>query len=98
MAEFVAQMRDRKAAYILQLDSLQSCPEILAGIHFRGIGGEAFHMGPVRRFINPIPIAHRLDRHRLIWLAAGQKLLEGTAFTCPQSIVPDRLFFIKYTL
>jgi hypothetical protein len=66
MAEFVAQMRDRKAAYILQLDSLQSCPEILAGIHFRGIGGEAFHMGPVRRFINPIPIAHRLDRHRLI--------------------------------
>jgi hypothetical protein len=47
----MAHMTDRKAAHIPEFDTLQVCPEALAGIQFWGIGGEALHMEPLRRAI-----------------------------------------------
>jgi hypothetical protein len=51
VAEFMAQMQNREAAYIPEFDALQVGPEALAGIQFWGIGGEALHLEPWRRAI-----------------------------------------------
>jgi hypothetical protein len=47
----MAQMTDRQAAHIPEFDALQVCPEALAGVQFRGIGGEALHLEPWRGVI-----------------------------------------------
>jgi hypothetical protein len=41
-------MTDRKATHIPEFDTLQVCPEALAGIQFWGIGGEALDLEPWR--------------------------------------------------
>jgi hypothetical protein len=41
-------MTDRKAAHIPEFDTLQVCPETLAGIQFWGIGGETLDLEPWR--------------------------------------------------
>ena len=49
VAEFMAQMTDRQAAYMPEFDALQGCPEAPAGMPFWGIGGEALHLEAWRR-------------------------------------------------
>jgi hypothetical protein len=51
VAEFMAQMPNREAAYIPEFDALQVGPKALSGIQFWGIGGEALPMEPWRRAI-----------------------------------------------
>jgi hypothetical protein len=45
----MAQMTDRQATHISELDSLQMRPQGLTRIQFRGIGGQALHVKPLRR-------------------------------------------------
>ena len=69
-------MTERPAAYIAELNPLQVRPEPLARIQFRGIGGEALHLKPVRRPIRqellddvtamnwgPVPDEHQAAGH-----------------------------------
>lgn len=69
-------MTESKAADIPEFDPLQVRPKALARIQFRGIGGEALHMEPLRRAIGqerlddvtamnrgPIPDEHQAAGH-----------------------------------
>ena len=51
VAEFMAQMPNREAAYIPEFDALQVGPEALAGIQFWGIGRKPLYLEPWRRAI-----------------------------------------------